>query len=205
MIWRSKLWTVLLRVLGKTGVRSSLDRPQWVSRFLFDVEYKAGEWDYLDSCRGDPYARIIQRYAPNARILDLGCGTAKNVELKPGTYVRYLGVDFSQEAIRRARLNARPNTDYEVANILEYEPVGTFDVVLLREVLYYLPTASVGGLLQRLADHLSPQGVIVLQIWDKRVAQPILAETQASGLQVFEEIGQGSQTTVVVGNAATEA
>jgi SAM-dependent methyltransferase len=203
--WRLKVWMTLLGLLEKIGVRSSVDRPQWLSRFIFNVEYKVGAWDYLNSCRGDPYAQIILRYAPNARILDLGCGTAKNVELRPRTYVRYLGVDFSQEAIRRARLNARPHTEYEVANILDYKPAGTFDVVLLREVLYYLPIASVRGLLRRLADCLSPRGVIVCQIWDRGLLRGILAETQASGLPILEEIARGSHTTIVVGRAVIKS
>jgi SAM-dependent methyltransferase len=194
-----KIKRALLWVLDKSGALPYLERSPSISPYIFDLEYKSGAWDYLDSYRGDPYGRIILRYAPSARILDLGCGTARNIELQSGTYSRYVGVDFSPEAIRRARLNPRPNCEYLVANILDYEPEGPFDLVMLREVAYYLPADSWEKLMPRLTGCLAPGGVVVLQLWEKSLLLPALAQIQAAGLPILEEISSGEQTTVIVG------
>src|ERR1700733_10762942 len=72
----------------------------------WDLQYRLGLWDYLDT--GQPYSlellQLIEEYAPQASILDLGCGTSVNMPFTPGTYLNYHGVDISAKAIARARM-----------------------------------------------------------------------------------------------------
>ncbi len=133
----------------------------------WNLQYKLGLWDYLDSeAAGSELYRIVQKYTCSPSILDLGCGTSANLPLIPGAYHHYHGVDISREAIKRARTLGRPDTSYETADILHYEPQESYDVILLSEVLNYLSATKITGFLRRLSAFLTPDGVIIIQVWD---------------------------------------
>jgi SAM-dependent methyltransferase len=169
------------------------------NRAIWDAEYALGNWDYLDKDRnGEIPVKMIEKYAPNGRLLDLGCGTSLNLPLDPGTYQSYLGVDISKEAIAKARSLNRPHAGYEVADILTYRPQGEFDAILLREVLYYLPRPKVRGLLEGLALSLSPAGVVIVQIWHAEMYDSLLAEVRGCSLPVIEEMSQATGRTLTL-------
>jgi trans-aconitate methyltransferase len=96
-------------------------------------------------------------------VLDLGSGTGQNVPL-PETF-RYHGVDISEIAIAAARKAARPNATFEVADVAEYTTTEKYDIIMLREVLYYLPAAAQRSLLARMPEMLNPDGIVITQIW----------------------------------------
>jgi SAM-dependent methyltransferase len=156
---------------------------------LWDIQYKLGLWDYLDAGTdaGRELAEVIGQYAPQASILDLGCGTSANLPLEPGTYRRYHGVDISAKAIKRARMLRRPHATYETADILTYAPQETYNAILLREVIYYLPPAQVSGFLARLSGFLAPGGVIVIQVWAGERSPGLIAAIEGSALPVVLE------------------
>lgn len=177
---------------------------------LWDVQYKLGFWDYLDY--GKDWARelvgIIEKYAPQASILDLGCGTSANMPLTPGRYRCYHGVDISAKAIKRARMLGRPQATYETADILTYLPRETYDAILLREVIYYLPAASVTGLLDRLSGFLAPGGFLLVQVWTGAKTPELIAAIEASGLPVLTEtvleVDPGHPTVYLLGKLASD-
>jgi len=160
-----------------------LDAASW------DLQYRLGLWDYLDA--GQPAGRellqIIEQYAPQPSILDLGCGTTVNLPLEPGTFRRYHGVDISAKAIARARMLGRADATYETADVLTYVPQEAFDAILLREVIYYLPEAKVSGFLRRLSGFLTPTGVISIQVWADENNPGLIAAIEASTLPVVLE------------------
>jgi SAM-dependent methyltransferase len=159
------------------------------NRVIWDAEYALGNWDYLDKDgNGELPVKMIEKYAGDGRLLDLGCGSGLNLPLQPGTYQSYLGVDISKEAIAKARSLNRPHASYEVADILTYRPHGEFDAIMLREVLYYLPRPKVRGLLERLAHSLSPAGVLIVQIWHAEIYGSLLSEVRGCSLPVLEEM-----------------
>lgn len=175
-----------------------------VNRAIWDAEYALGNWDYLDKDRnGEIPVKMIEKYAPNGRLLDLGCGTSLNLPLQPGAYQSYLGVDISKEAIAKARRLDRPHASYEVADILTYRPQGEFDAIMLREVLYYLPRPKVRGLLERLANSLVPTGVVVVQIWHAEMFDSVLSEVRGCSLPVIEETPQASGRTLVLARSGS--
>jgi SAM-dependent methyltransferase len=154
----------------------------------WDLQYQLGLWDYLDSERaGHGLLQTMQKYAPQASILDLGCGTSANLPLVPGTYRRYHGVDISAKAIERARALGRADASYETADILTYVPQEAYDVILLNEVLCYLPLAEISGYLRRLSGFLTPAGVILIQIWAGGMDPRLTAAIEASGLPMVQE------------------
>jgi SAM-dependent methyltransferase len=191
----------------KTLARSS----SRMNATLWDVQYQLGLWDYLDAgtATGRELAGIVEECAPQASILDLGCGTSVNLPLAPGAYRRYHGVDISAKAIKRARLIGRPAATYETADILGYAPQEAYDAILLREVIYYLPPAKVSGFLNRLSGFLAPGGVILIQVWAGERKPGLIAAIEASGLPVMLEkalgLGPGHPTVYLLGNPHREA
>ncbi len=173
----------------------------------WDLQYQLGLWNYLDSDRaGSELLRIVQKYAGQASILDLGCGTSANLPLIPGAYLHYHGVDISRKAIKRARSLGRADTSYETADILHYKPRQSYDVIVLSEVLYYLPTTKIAGFLRRLSSCLTPDGVIIIQVWAGAENPGLTAAISDTGLVMATEtmtaLDAGNPRTVYILRAA---
>ena len=92
-----------------------------LSAAIWNFQYKRDQWNYLDSESGRQPLSLVEEYVPDAKILDLGCGTSANLPLAPGRYRHYHGVDISAIAIERARALGRPDTSFETADILTYQ------------------------------------------------------------------------------------
>lgn len=93
-----------------------------------------------------------------ATVLDVGCGngwsTRRYARRFPG--VRFVGVDFSAEMIRYAKLDVPPNCSFAVADVLDAAslPAGPFDLVMTQRCVQNLPDwetqrSAVGNLLSR--------------------------------------------------------
>ena len=106
---------------------------------------------------------------PGMRVLDIGCGVG-DVALLAGELVgptgSVLGVDRSAASIKtaerrvaQARQHARIRL--AVADLDSFVPDETFDAVVGRLVLMYLPDPA--ATLRRLAGHLRPGGIVVFQ------------------------------------------
>ena len=164
-------------------------RTPRLNAVLWETQYRLGVWDRLDSgtVMGGEFARMISQYAPLARILDLGCGTSINLPLEPGTYRSYHGVDISSKAIKRARRLNRPDATYEVADILAYHPPGAYDAILLREVVYYLAPQQIYDLLTRMSEHLSRDGVMLIQVWSGERSPELKAAITSTALTLVAE------------------
>jgi 2-polyprenyl-3-methyl-5-hydroxy-6-metoxy-1,4-benzoquinol methylase len=177
----------------------------------WDLQYKLGLWDYLDLTQSTGFElfEVVEEYAPMASILDLGCGTTANLPLTPGRFRHYHGVDISEKAIERARQLRRASATYETADILTYVPQEAYDVILLREVIYYLPLTKVGQLLRRLSTFLTPNGVILIQIWAGDKNSGLLGAMKASALPVMVEKtlgpGPGHPTVYLLGKPENTA
>lgn len=178
----------LLRLVSTQVKAISRSSPRLNAAF-WDIQYRLGIWDFLDAgdASGRELAGIIAEYLPQASILDLGCGTSVNLPLAPGTYLRYHGIDISAKAIRQARMIGRPHATYETADILTYAPQETYNAILLREVIYYLPVAKVSGFLDRLSGFLAPGGVIAIQVWTGERKPELIAAIEGSALPVMLE------------------
>ncbi|MBJ7339131.1 class I SAM-dependent methyltransferase [Mycolicibacterium sp.] len=97
------------------------------------------------------------------RVLDAGCGTGRvAIELtRRGRLV--VGVDADAAMLNTARAKA-PEITWIHADLTELEGRldGPFDVVLLAgNVMIFLDPGSEGRVLRRLADRLSPRGILV--------------------------------------------
>jgi SAM-dependent methyltransferase len=194
-----KLVTAPIKALTRSSPR--------LNAALWNVQYQLGLWNYLDGGddSGRELAEMVEQYASCPSILDLGCGTSVNLPLVPGRYRSYHGVDISAKAIRRARAIGRPQATYETADVLTYTTRETYDVILLREVIYYLPADKVGGFLDRLSGFLTPTGVVMIQVWAGERNPDLIAAIEGSAFPVkverVLERDPGHPTIFILGNA----
>jgi SAM-dependent methyltransferase len=106
----------------------------------YEKQYQASR----DVC-GPPFREFVtffERYdETEARVLDLGCGQGRDALLVARMGHHVLGVDISRSGISHMLEEAaREALDVYgvVADIVEYEPSGDYDVVILDRVLHML-------------------------------------------------------------------
>lgn len=106
------------------------------------------------------------RIGPGKRVLDVGCGdgrvTLDLLNRFPGITVH--GIDISADMIQLAReLAVRAAVGaptFEVANVLEYRPGPTFDVIFSNSSMHWVLPPEIGY--RRLADALVPGGLLAV-------------------------------------------
>ena len=164
-----------LYMTGKVGnvLRGFLQAygTEGVKRSLWNGEFTEGHWQCLERSPGDPVYFYIEKYADKGSILDLGCGSGSTGnELDATTYKDYTGVDISDVAIEQAKVRSAENqradkNTYLRSDIFSYAPTQQFDVILLRDSVYYIPWAKIKGMLDRYTQHLKKDGVFVVRMW----------------------------------------
>lgn len=115
------------------------------------------------------FAANIRTYLPqnkNAKILDLGCGYGRNIKaLQELGYTHVKGIDISEDQVNYA-VNHLGLTNVEVGDavaLLEGAE-GTFDAILLLDVLEHLELAYSVQLIESVRRALKPGGVFILQV-----------------------------------------
>ena len=112
-------------------------------RYRWEKEYAAGRWDYLyEPAEAERYKVVLDfvyRYLRgNREILEIGCGEGiLQSRMSPGMYSRFLGIDLSHVAIRKATRLKDPNTGYRTGDMETYIPPGKYAMIIFNEVLYY--------------------------------------------------------------------
>ncbi|MBZ0130325.1 MAG: class I SAM-dependent methyltransferase [Rhodobacteraceae bacterium] len=102
---------------------------------------------------------------PKARILDVGCGQGRDALFIARLGHSVVGVDISSNGIHD--LNAAAMKDDlaiegVIAEVSDYKPEGTFDVVLADRTLHMLPKLARLSVLQRLLDHVNENGWVLI-------------------------------------------
>ncbi len=142
-------------------------RPLNVSQDQWDLEYSSGRWTYLGAVSQLARYSIIIGYChhfkPGGAILDVGCGQGVlQQKLAPLGYNRYLGVDCSAEAIRKAEARQDAKTHFVCADALSFAPEQTFDAIVFNECLYYF--AQPLEVIRRYEPYLAPDGIFVISM-----------------------------------------
>jgi 2-polyprenyl-3-methyl-5-hydroxy-6-metoxy-1,4-benzoquinol methylase len=138
---------------------------------VWDREFGAGHWDFLSSRNEMPRYAVITGYhlglAPNATILDMGCGAGiLQPWLEQAGYKQYTGVDLSAAAIEQAQARVNHTTRFITANAETYAPTETFDLVIFNEMLYYMTDPV--RVLRRYSQYLTPKGTYIISLWQCR-------------------------------------
>jgi trans-aconitate methyltransferase len=153
-----------------------------------DAAHEKNRWDHLLSqthfstylggtieveARNLLTAVLIKYYAmPSPSILDMGCAGGTLASALP-SFSRYVGVDVSEHAVataRRdpdlARLVESDRVAFEQADLRQYCPDQTWNVIVFNEVLYYLRTEQAIIEVERYAKFLSPDGIFCITMKD---------------------------------------
>jgi SAM-dependent methyltransferase len=144
--------------------------PSKVKKYLWDREFSASHWDFIDDTIGDCVYQHLERHLKNGSILDLGCGPGNTAnELAYDAYTTYVGVDISQAALAKAMKRTEENgrtgrNSFVRSDFLEYQPTQKFDVVLFRESMYHVPLGKVRSILDHFAEYLKDDGVLIVRI-----------------------------------------
>jgi SAM-dependent methyltransferase len=152
--WRNWIYTLLHAPRGTVG------RPE--SAAVWDADYHAGRWSKLDSPAQLAHYAVIAGYVAHffpdrPRILDVGCGHGRLFDLlKLRPFGAYLGFDLSEEAVRRAAVDAPENARFEAGDMEQWTSPEQFDVVLISDSLQY--TRRPLEVLDRYRSLLSPGG-----------------------------------------------
>ncbi len=144
----------------------------------------AGEaFDRLYRLTDDPYGTALPQYRYQRRkyrallsilpkrmygdVLDIGCGLGVFSRVLAPHAERVLGIDVSLHAVSQARSHSAgfANLHFEQGDIQSFDSPRRFDLVVLADVMYYLPTStdvSVQTIAAKLTALLEPGGLLLL-------------------------------------------
>ena len=166
-------------------------------RAIWNKELAAAE----DPENTDSMTRLIEKYAENGPILDLGCGIGYLGEFVDATkYSIYTGVDISVTAIEDAKKRRKsPKLNFVSSEIETYIPEGQFNVIAFKDSIYYIPFLKLTKVLNRYKTHLSNQGVFIVRIADgKRYAN--IVRLIESNFNLLERYQPGADIVLLVFN-----
>jgi len=179
------------------GIGSQVPVPLALARafLLHDnrQENRLDGWARLRAPSEQPRYRavrsVVEKYGSTGFVLDVGC--SQGVLQEGLAYGRYLGVDAFAEPIAHAAHRSDVRTSFVHADGAAFVPDQPPDVVVLNEVLYYLPDplASV----RHYASVLSPGGVLVVSVFERAWATRRLLRQIARQHSLVESslVGQG--------------
>ena len=137
------------------------------SRELWNQQFKDGKWSFLGSkSKIGHYLTIIGcivglKKRPN--ILDVGCGQGVLLKyLDPINFNKYLGIDFSSEAIKQARDFENNQISFSVSKIENWKSNKKFDIIIFNESIYYLENPI--EILHEYNKNLSEGGFYIISI-----------------------------------------
>jgi SAM-dependent methyltransferase len=142
------------------------DRPRWFTQHGTDhsswyiERFRRMEREGADLA-GE--ARLLDALvAPRSRILDAGCGPGRVGAVLHARGHDVVGVDVDADLIAAARAD-HPGPDWFVGDLSSLDlPGAPFDAaVLAGNVLVFVAPGTEGAVLERVAAHVRPDGVIV--------------------------------------------
>jgi ubiquinone/menaquinone biosynthesis C-methylase UbiE len=136
---------------------------------------------------------------PGMQVLDVGCGVG-DVSLLASRMVgaqgAVLGVDRAASSLDTARQRAATldvkNVTFVESEMIEFETDRTFDALIGRLVLLYIPNPAAA--LRRLARHVKPGGIVAFQEYDIRQASQspasaLFEQTRGTMVKAFASAG----------------
>ena len=144
--------------------------PKPIKTLFWDREFSNGQWNFLDDTTGDCVYSHLERFSADRSILDLGCGPGNTANELAPVYLKYVGMDISEEALAKARRRTEQNgrshkNSFELGDFLSYVPPQKFDVILFREAMYHVPLGKVKKTLDRFSEYLTDGGVFIVRLY----------------------------------------
>lgn len=101
-------------------------------------EYDATAYGDVDAARVR-IARLVRQFRPAGRILEIACGTGLWTEALARTADTLTAIDAAPEALQIARERVQ-NAAFIVADVFDWHPDATFDVIFFSAWLSHVPT-----------------------------------------------------------------
>jgi SAM-dependent methyltransferase len=185
--------------------------PSGLRKTFWDKEFSSGKWSFADDTSGDVVYPHLEKYVGHGSVLDLGCGQGGTAVELTAPYGRYVGVDISEVALRRARekvANAglTSRASFACSDFLAFNPDEKFDVILFRESMYHVPIDQVKTILDRYSQFLTDHGVFIVRLYlagpsgERRFRPKAVIRTIEENFDVIEKVPyqDRSATTVIV-------
>lgn len=165
------------RRLVETYLLPDTDAVQAVARPVagqdaapFDAMYDAGDdpWGFADSfyeARKRDLVLSMLRRPRYGHVLEVGCADGALTAHLAQRAAHVTALDVSGEAVARARSRDLPGVTVIHGAAPAAIPLGTFDVIVLSEVGYFMEPADWLGTLRRCRAALAPGGELVLAHW----------------------------------------
>lgn len=111
--------------------------------------------------------RISDHIKQNDKILDIGCGNGRMVEILEGKNVEYTGLDISEELIKIAKTKY-PEMKFIVGNALNPPFLDcTFDKVFCIRMFHHIPSFDLRvKFLKEVNRVLKPNGLLIITVWN---------------------------------------
>lgn len=122
-----------------TGIRALLSFPKFYNLFQDLIGGKESRLEFINT-----YLSI----KPNARILDIGCGTASILDYLPES-ITYYGMDLSEDYINKAKKQYQNrNAQFFAKSISDFQAdnLELFDTIIIMGVLHHLGDAEAYGI-----------------------------------------------------------
>ncbi|MDB5373969.1 MAG: methyltransferase type 12 [Belnapia sp.] len=152
----------------------------------FETLYAAAPdpWDFATSGyeAGKYAATLAALPRPHyAAALEIGCSIGVLTQMLAARCDRLLALDVAEGALAtaRARCAGLPVLDFRRMAVPGNWPEGSFDLILLSEVVYYLDRADVARLVERVCAALQPGGDVVLVHWTGATDYPLSGDAAA--------------------------
>lgn len=175
-LYKTSVGVLVQRVAHGLGHQPVHERN---AQAYWDQELSGSRASYLGNfsvgCRDTLTLTLVSTLARGAQsLLDVGCAAGSLARaIAPGTLRRYVGVDISTVAIRKAAESwaggpelRTCNAEFLVSDLAGYQPPADthYDAIVFNEVLYYVELEQVAGAVQRYAEMLSPTGILVVSM-----------------------------------------
>ena len=133
------------------------------------------EWYTRVKTKMEDYYELFDELVPNkAVVTDIGCGYG---------YMSYmlayrsderqiLGIDYDENKIKTAQqcLHRPEHLNFVAADIMEYD-LPASDVFILADIIHYLPEAEQQLVIDKCANRLNPNGIIIIRDGDSELAE----------------------------------
>lgn len=157
----------------------------------WDMQYAGGLWEYLrDDLEKERFMAVLQSvklFSVNGKVLEIGCGEGiLQSRMQAGSYVKYVGIDISEVAIKKTAHLCNSNTQYICADMEKYSSDEKYDLIIFNESLYY--SNSPLQLLERYVRFLQPCGHFIISVFKSERNMLLLNSIESHCQHTAEQI-----------------
>ncbi len=170
------------------------------------TEELADVYDLLFSSRGKDYSgeaaevgrRIREQFPAAGSLLDVGCGTGNHLECFRSDFGHVAGIEPAQ-AMRAQAQRKLPGVRIDAGDMREFRLDDEFDAVtcLFGPIGYMRDEAELVAAISRMAEHLTGEGVLVLDPWwfpENFIDGYVMAEVAHEGTRSVARVSHSIRT-----------